>query len=205
MATEQGIIKKISLDAYSRPMKTGIIALTLGEGDRLVRARLCADDQAIMIGTSQGYAIRFDSTLVRPVGRPARGVRGINLRPGDRVVDMAVVRQDDVILTICARGYGKRTAVTEYRATGRGGKGVINIRCTAKNGPVVDMLSVTEEDDLILMTQGGKMVRIPAGQISLIGRSTQGVRCMRLSEGDRIVSSSIVAEEKVAKGNEEDD
>jgi DNA gyrase subunit A len=115
---------------------------------------------------------------------------------------MAVVTENDVILTVCAKGYGKRTAVSEYRSTGRGGKGVINIRCTEKNGRVVDMLPVTEKDDLMLMTQAGKMVRIPAGEISLIGRNTQGVRCMRLAEGDRIVSSSIVAEEKVENGSE---
>lgn len=137
------------------------------------------------------------------MGRSATGVRGIKLRDGDAVVDMVITDDTRSLLTICANGYGKRTAVSEYRLQGRGGMGTIDIRTTERNGKVVNLLAVSETDDIMVVTKDGQIVRTPAGGISTIGRATQGVRCIALNEGDQVVSAAKIASEDVVPGADE--
>jgi DNA gyrase subunit A len=192
MATAKGIVKKTPLEAYSRPQKGGIKALVLDEGDELIGVRLTTGRQEIILGTAMGKAIRFNEEDARPMGRVAHGVRGIRLAGDDRVVDLAIVREGADILTACERGYGKRTTVSDYRLQSRGGQGTINIRATPRNGPVVAVKDVSDDDDLMLMSEDGMVVRIRVSSISVIGRATQGVRLIRLREGDRLVSAAKV-------------
>ncbi len=196
MATRQGVVKRTELEAFSRPKRKGIIALTLDPGDHLIGAALVGDEEEVILGTAEGYAVRFPCRDVRPMGRPARGVRGITLRPGDEVVDLVIPKENTTLFTICEEGYGKRTRFSEYRVTRRGGKGIINIRTTKRNGRVVNLLAVSEEDEVMILTTKGMTVRIPVKGISLIGRDTQGVRCMRLAPGDKVVSASRVVPEE---------
>ncbi len=192
MATALGTVKKTELEQYSRPQKGGIRAIVLDEGDTLIGARLTTGSQQVLLGTANGMAIRFSEEDVRPMGRVTRGVRGILLEEGDRVVDLAVLREGADILTACEKGYGKRTVVDEYRLQTRGGKGLINIRTQPRNGQVVAVKDVSDEDDLMLMTVNGMVVRIPMRSISVIGRATQGVRLIRLESEDRLVSAAKV-------------
>jgi DNA gyrase subunit A len=192
MATAKGTVKKTPLEAYSRPQKGGIKALVLDEGDELIGVRLTTGRQEVILGTAKGKAIRFNEEEARPMGRVAHGVRGIRLAGDDRVVDLAIVREGADILTACERGYGKRTPVSEYRLQSRGGQGTINIRATPRNGAVVAVKDVSDEDDLMMMSEDGMVVRIRVTSISVIGRATQGVRLIRLREGDRLVSAAKV-------------
>jgi DNA gyrase subunit A len=201
-ATAQGLIKKTPLEAYSRPKKGGIIAVGLEEDDRLIGAGLARAGETIVLGTSNGMAIRFIESDVRPMGRSARGVRGIKLREGDEVVDMVITGEDKTILTICENGYGKRTQVSEYRVQGRGGQGLIDIRTTERNGKVVNLLAVTDDDEVMIVTAEGQIVRTRASGISVIGRNTQGVRCIGLNEGDRVVACAVVPAEEPAETTE---
>ncbi|MEN8152235.1 MAG: DNA gyrase subunit A, partial [Planctomycetota bacterium] len=194
-ATERGVVKKTPLAAYSRPMKTGIIALRLDEGDSVIGVRLTEGDQHVMLGTANGKAIRFPEEGIRVTGRVSRGVRGIRLAKDDRVVDLAILKEGFDVLTACENGYGKRTFANEYRVQGRGGSGTINIRTTKRNGRVVGVKAVTDELDVIMMTEAGMTVRIPVAQISVIGRATQGVRLINVKEGDRLLSLAKVAPE----------
>ena len=194
-ATEQGYVKKTVLAAYSRPRENGIRAVALDEGDRLIGVRLLRDHQNVILGTAGGQSIRFDETDARPMGRVARGVRGIKLKGDDKVVSLAVADEHMSILTVCKNGYGKRTALTEYRQQGRGGSGIINIKTTERNGPVVAVLSVEQEDEVMLTTTGGMVVRSPVAGISEIGRATQGVRFITLKDGDEVASCARVPSE----------
>lgn len=237
IATRQGIIKKTALSAYGRPMKGGIIAIRLDDGDALVDVRIVQGDQDLVLSTSGGMAIRFSHEDARPMGRATRGVKGITLTRDETVVGMVVADQDRTLLSICEQGYGKRTpfgpadvaageaagevlpedqnlAVAEeslaeeaaddtadestpgsnmkYRRQRRGGKGLRDIKTTARNGRVVDVLSVSDDDQVLMVTSRGKIQRVRAADISTIGRNTQGVRIIRLDEGDTLVSCAVI-------------
>ncbi|MEQ8768040.1 MAG: DNA gyrase subunit A [Planctomycetota bacterium] len=201
-ATENGIVKKTNLAAYGNPKKGGIIALSLDDDDRLIGVRLVKEGEDVMLGTATGYAIRFPHTDIRSMGRTARGVGGIALRDGDRVVSLMTADEAADVLTICEHGFGKRTPVSDYRSQRRNGMGLIDIKTTERNGRVVGQLPVTGEEEVMIVTQVGMIVRIPVSGISTIGRNTQGVRLIRVDEGDRVVSVAKVfgakEEEEVA-------
>ncbi len=196
MATENGVIKKTSLEAYSRPRKAGINAIEIREGDRLMGCKLTDGSHEILLGTDEGKAIRFHEKEVRPMGRTASGVMGIALDDGVKVVGMVVTaKQDAQILVACESGMGKRTSLEEYRATHRGGKGIITVKVTEKTGRMVTMMEVSDENDLMIITERGVMIRQPVEQIRLIGRATQGVKLIKLDEGDKIASvDKVVAD-----------
>jgi DNA gyrase subunit A len=196
MAARRGVVKKTELSAYANPRAGGIIALTLDEGDELIAVRLTSGRDEVFLATRQGMAIRFEEGEVRPIGRTGRGVIGIDLEEGDEVVAADVVRSGTAILTVNERGYGKRTELEEYRLQGRGGKGIINVRVTEKNGPVVGTLQVQEQDHVMMISQEGKVNRLPVREISVIGRATQGVRLQGLEPNDRVAAvTSLVADE----------
>ena len=196
MAARRGVVKKTELSAYANPRAGGIIALTLDEGDELIAVRLTSGRDEVFLATRQGMAIRFEEGEVRPIGRTGRGVIGIDLEEGDEVVAADVVRSGTAILTVNERGYGKRTELEEYRLQGRGGKGIINVRVTEKNGPVVGTLQVQEQDHVMMISQEGKVNRLPVREISVIGRATQGVRLQGLKPNDRVAAvTSLVADE----------
>ena len=194
-ATRNGLIKKTPLEAYSRPKRGGIIAVGLEGDDRLIGVGLCKPGESIVLGTAQGMAIRFDEADARPMGRQAFGVWGIRPKEGDVVVSMVIASEGQTLLTVCENGYGKRTPVSEYRLQGRGGQGLIDIRTTERNGRVVNLLAVSDEDEIMLITREGQIVRTQAKGISLIGRATQGVRCISLNNGDVLVSCAKIASE----------
>ncbi len=200
MATERGIVKRTKLSAYSHPMKRGIIAIRLNENDRLVSVRMTRDEDGVMLATRGGMAIRFAVGQVRLMGRNTRGVKGISLRDGDSVVGMVVVNEGAGLLAVCENGYGKRTAYKQYRTQKRGGKGLINIKTSKRNGPVVGVLDVRESDELMVVTMGGMVVRMPVSSIREIGRNTQGVRVISLKAGDKLASIARVPVEE--KGEE---
>ncbi|MCK6439168.1 MAG: DNA gyrase subunit A, partial [Planctomycetes bacterium] len=188
--TARGLVKKTALPAYSNVTKKGIRAIKLNEGDRLIDVAVTNGSDEVVIATKQGMSIRFNETDARPMGRVTGGVRGISLREGDEVVDMAVVNRNGTLLTVCANGFGKRTTYDEYRIQKRGGIGLINIRATERNGHVVAAKSIFDGDELMMMTRQGTVIRTKVDQESIraIGRATQGVRLMRVGEGDEIVS-----------------
>jgi len=189
MATKKGIVKKTNLNAYSNPRKGGIIAVNLADDDSLVNVLLTDGKMRIMLATKKGMAVRFDEADVRPIGRSGMGVRGIRLRDDD-VIGMVAASDEDTLLTVTENGYGKRTMAPDYRITNRGGTGVINIICSERNGNVVSVKSVTDDDDIMFITKNGITIRIPAKYISVIGRNTQGARIMRLEENDKVVAAA---------------
>ncbi|MEM2838713.1 MAG: DNA gyrase subunit A [Thermoplasmata archaeon] len=197
-ATRNGLIKKTRLSAYSHVRTTGIIAIKLDEGDELIDTSVTDGTKEIILVTKKGMAVRFDEKDVRPTGRATYGVRGIRLRKGDEVVSMAVVGPDSQLLTVTEKGFGKRSLVSEYRKTRRGGVGVIAIKTGERNGDVVIAKEVSEQDELIVTSQSGMVIRIPAAEVRLIGRATLGVIIMRLKEDDRIcaVATVMSAEEE---------
>jgi len=186
MATKKGVVKKTPLNAYSHPRKGGIIGIQLRENDELVTVRLTPGTLKFILGTKKGHAIRFEETDVRSMGRSATGVRGIRLMKGDEVVGMEVALEHGSLLTITENGYGKRSPIKEYRLIGRGGKGVINIKTTERNGNVVGIKTVKDDDEVMILSKNGIVIRIPVKDISDIGRNTQGVRIMRLKEDDKV-------------------
>jgi len=196
MATAGGTVKKTPLEAYSRPKRGGIIAINLEEGDQLIACELTHGNDEIVVGTRDGLAIRFHEKECRPMGRATQGVRGIKLRKGDRVVGMTVVNDSASLLTVCEQGYGKRTAFSEYRLQGRGGQGIINIRASDRNGKVIAMMTVRDQDDLVMTTSHGMIQRIAVKDLRIIGRATQGVRIIRLKEGDKLQAVARVAPEE---------
>jgi DNA gyrase subunit A len=192
MATEQGVVKKTSLDAFDTRLKGGLIAINLAENDNL-RWVVCTDGaQEIILATRHGMAIRFSEKEVRAMGRTAAGVRGIRLRTGDQVVGMALVEEDIEVLVATHHGYGKRTPAADYRAQSRGGIGLKTMQITPKNGPLVAVRTVRPEDEVMLITDAGQIIRQRVGDIRKTGRSTQGVRLMRLDEGDHIANLARV-------------
>jgi DNA gyrase subunit A len=193
--TKKGIVKKTELTAYGNPRQTGIIALTLDEGDELIRVGVTSGDQDIFLGTRGGLSIRFPETEVRPIGRTGRGVIGIRLDEDDEVVGMAVLTPGACILTVTEKGYGKRTHESEYRTQSRGGRGLINQQVTAKTGRVVGIRQVFEEDDVMVMSNQGNLVRVQVSDVSEIGRNTQGVRLITLAEDQRLVGLVRIEDE----------
>ena len=194
MATKQGVLKKTQLTAFSNPRVGGIIALNLDEGDELIGVGQTDGSLNVFLGTKGGKAIRFPEEKVRAMGRSARGVRGIDLAEGDCVIGMEVVSPGDIILTATEFGFGKRGRVDDYRLTNRGGKGVINIKVTEKSGPVVGIRRVTEDDEFMLITTGGQLIRSRVQDVSIIGRATQGVRLIGVKEGDRVAALARIEE-----------
>jgi len=194
MATKKGQVKKTELTEYSHPRSTGIIALTISEGDALVSVALTDGQQNIFLSTRKGKSIRFPETNVRPMGRTAMGVRGISLGKHDYVIGMDIVHDEFTILTVTEKGYGKRSYVQQYRPQRRGGKGLINIKCTPKRGNVVGMLQVSDTDDIVMITASGKIIRMGMPNIKIIGRNTQGVALQWLSDDDKVVAVARVVE-----------
>ena len=199
MATKKGTVKKTSLANFQNPRSTGIIAVDLKENDELIGVIHTTGDQQIILATKKGMAVRFEEKSVRSMGRAAAGVRGINLKDDDVVI--GTVKADDTrrLLTITENGFGKRTDISEYRLTNRGGIGVRNIICSERNGDVASIMSIQDEDDLIFISKNGIVLRTKAKEISLIGRSTQGSRIMRLSENDKVVSAAKIIKEDSGK------
>ena len=195
MGTRRGVVKKTELAAFSNPRAGGIIAMGVEENDGVIAVRISDGAGELLIATRNGMAIRFSEGEVRAMGRTAYGVRGISLRDDDEVVAMEFVRPGTTVLTLTAHGYGKRTPIDDYRVTGRGGLGIINIQTTERNGRVVGVASVLDSDEVMLITQQGKMLRTSAGTISLIGRNTQGVRLIEMDEEDRAVSLARLEEQ----------
>jgi DNA gyrase subunit A len=223
MATKRGTVKKSTLNEFSNPRSTGIIAINLEDKDELIGAKLTDGKQMIFLASHEGQAILFRETEVRPMGRNAGGVNGMDLDKEDYVVSMDAVQPDfeiikkehkqesqnleelenehikdslmTLMLTVAEKGYGKRTPLAEYRITSRGGKGVVNIKTTDRNGSVVATLQVTEESDVMIITHDGKVIRVHANEIREAGRSTQGVRLLRLEEGDSVAAAAVLQEE----------
>jgi DNA gyrase subunit A len=193
-ATKTGTVKKTDLMAYANPRRAGIIAISLDENDEVIGVRLTDGQQELILSTREGQAIRFKEGDVRPMGRGAGGVRGVTLEEGDVVVGVDVVNPAATLLVVAERGYGKRTEMDEYRLQTRGGKGIITMKTTDRIGKVVGVRMVTDDDDIMLVTDGGKVIRTPVRGISLIGRNTQGVRLIELSEGERVVGVATLAD-----------
>lgn len=198
MITKNGVAKKTNLSEYSRPRDGGIIAINLDDKDTLVSVKLVKTNDQIVVGTKLGMAVKFKESDIRPVGRNARGVRGINLKEGDEVIGALKGTDEESILTLTENGYGKRTKIEEYRLVKRGGIGVINIQCSDRNGKVVNIMRVTDEDGILLISKKGIIIRTRAKDLSVIGRNTQGVRLMKLEAGDKVVSAAKVINEEVA-------
>jgi DNA gyrase subunit A len=191
-ATRQGRVKKTDLDAYSRPQRGGIRAITLDEGDEVMAVRLTDGHREVLLATRQGMAIRFSEEEVRPMGRAAAGVKGIEVEAEDAVIAAEVVEEGAALLTVTERGYGKQTPLDEYRLQGRGGKGIIDIKTGGRNGLVVGLTQVRPGDDILLVTTKGKLIRFPAQDVSSQGRNTWGVRVIDVDADDRVVSLARV-------------
>ena len=194
MATAQGTVKKTALEEFSRPRASGIIALDLAEDDALVGVDITHGDSDIMLFSDAGKVIRFPEQQVRAMGRTARGVRGIRLQSGQKVISLIIAQPEAQVLTATANGYGKRTEITDYPQHGRGGQGVIAIQVTERNGAVIGAALVVEQDEVMLISTGGSLVRIRAAEVSVVGRNTQGVRLIHLSDDDALVGFERVAE-----------
>ncbi|MBU2783894.1 DNA gyrase subunit A, partial [Acidithiobacillus caldus] len=200
MVTAHGVVKKTPLMEYSRPRSQGINAINLDPGDRLVAVCLSDGQREFMLFTRKGMAVRFPEDKVRPMGRTARGVRGISLDADDRVISAQIVDPDQVILTATAKGYGKLTNVEEYRRTNRGGKGVIAIQTNARNGQVVGALAVKESDELMLVSNGGTLIRIAVQGIRRTGRNAQGVRLIQLAPDEQLAGLALIADAQEEAG-----
>jgi DNA gyrase subunit A len=238
MATRQGLVKKTSLDKFSRPMRGGIIAIKLREDDEVVDVAITKKGDEVVLSTAKGMAIRFSEADARPMGRNTSGVKGISLSADDQLVGMVVAEPDATLLTACLNGYGKRTlfgpnspiptveaeeseaadeaaeppvedageddevsSSNRYRMQRRGGKGLRDIKATDRNGPVIGITSVRDDDEILMMTARGKLQRIVAGEISVIGRNTQGVRIMSLDEGDTLAAIVRVPRDEAGNGS----
>ncbi len=205
LATKKGIIKKTTLEAYSRPRQNGVNAITIKEGDQLLEARLTNGNSEVMIAVRSGKAIRFNESIVRPIGRTASGVRGVTLGgKDDEVIGMICVQDEhEDILVVSENGYGKRSKIDDYRITNRGGKGVKTINVTEKTGQLIAIKNVSDDDDLMIITQNGLTIRLAVSSISLLRRATQGVRVINLKDDDRIASVARVDVEEAPESGEE--
>ena len=195
MTTRNGLVKKTDLMAFSRPRSGGIIAITLISGDELIEARLTDGTYNVFLVSAMGKSIRFHEAEVRPSGRTSQGVRGMRLAKGDCIVGMAVLSHGQTLFTLTENGYGKRTSVDEYPIQKRGGKGVITIKTSERNGKVVALLLVEEDDNVMLMTDAGKLIRIPVSGVSVISRNTQGVKLIDIEEGEVVVGAARIEED----------
>jgi DNA gyrase subunit A len=194
MATRDGLVKKTDIMAYSRPRAGGIIALDLAPGDELIAARITDGTRNVFLVSANGKAIRFHEADVRTAGRVSRGVRGLRLESGDRIVGMEVLNHGQTLFAVTENGYGKRTAIDAYPVQRRGGKGVITIKTSQRNGLVVGIALVEDEDDMMLVTNRGMLIRIPIAGVATISRNTQGVTLMDLAPGEKVVSMARLAE-----------
>ncbi|RMG51632.1 MAG: DNA gyrase subunit A [Acidobacteria bacterium] len=192
MVTRKGILKKTQLSEFGNLRSSGLIAMSVDPDDELISTEVTDGKMKIFLATHDGLAILFDESHVRPMGRPAKGVRGIRLRPGDYVVSVCAVRGDEQILSITEKGYGKQTPLGEYRLQSRGGKGVLNVKTTERNGKVVAAMPVTQDDQIMVITTQGKVVRVDVASIRETGRYAQGVRVITLGENDEVASASLV-------------
>jgi DNA gyrase subunit A len=204
MATRKGTIKKTELSDFANIRVGGIIAMGIEEGDELIAAEITDGEKKIFLATHEGMAICFDESDVRPMGRPAYGVRGITLGKDDYVISVAAVTDDTEMLSISEHGYGKRTKLEEYRFQSRGGKGVINMKTSERNGLVVAVLPVTDESQVLIITSQGKLIRVEAKGIRVSGRSTQGVKLIDASDGDSVASASLIEQQQDATGETEE-
>jgi DNA gyrase subunit A len=189
MATQNGVVKKTVLSAYGNPRSTGLIAINLDEEDQLIGVAITSGTDEVILGTQNGMSIRFNEEDVRSMGRVSRGVRGITLREDDKVVGMVIAEKDASLLTVCEKGYGKRTALEDYRTQSRGGIGLINIKTTERNGKVVAIKAVHDDDELMMITANGMIIRTGLEEVREIGRNTAGVRMISLKEGDKLVAA----------------
>jgi DNA gyrase subunit A len=202
MATRNGIIKKTALTAYANPRSTGIRAIVLDEDDEVICARITDGNRHLFLMSQAGKCIRVDEKEFRPLGRVSRGIRGMNL-DGSRLVDMDVIDEGKSILVITRKGFGKRTPSEEYRSQSRGGKGVLNTKVTEKNGDVVGFRQVAEEEEILMITDRGRLIRTPVAPIRQIGRVTQGVKLMDLDEGEQVVDLAVLQESEESREEEE--
>lgn len=197
MVTKNGIVKKTDLSAFSRPRINGIIAIKLIDGDQLIDAKITEGSNDIILATNHGYANRFLEENVRPMGRNSQGVKGISLRSDDKVVAMVVVKREGTLLAISENGYGKRSEISSYKTTKRGSKGVITLKTTTRNGPLISLLEVVDNDDLMIVTKEGMIIRQAVERISIIGRNTQGVKLIELKNNDNVYDiTRIIAEDE---------
>jgi len=203
MATRKGTIKKTELSDFANIRSGGIIAMGIDDGDELIAAEITDGEKKIFLATHEGMAICFDESDVRPMGRPAYGVRGITLGKNDYVISVAAVTDDTEMLSISEHGYGKRTELEEYRFQSRGGKGVINMKTSERNGLVVAVLPVTDDSQVLIITSQGKLIRVEAKGIRVSGRSTQGVKLIDTSDGDSVASASLIEQQQDATGEAE--
>jgi DNA gyrase subunit A len=195
MATKKGLVKKTDLLSYSRPRSAGIVALKIREQDELMTVRLTNGEQDIFLTTINGKSIRFPESDLRSMGRVSAGNIGIRMEPSDEVVGMEILDEGATILTVTQYGYGKRTRTDAYRTQARGGRGILTIKTTERNGPVVYAYQVTDQDQLMIMTESGKIIRLRAADISLIGRNTQGVKLIDLGEGEKVIGVARLMDE----------
>jgi len=194
MATQNGTVKKTDIMAFSRPRAGGIIALDLVPEDELIKAHITDGTQNVFLASAAGKSIRFHESDIRPSGRISRGVRGMRLDVDDRIVGMEAVRYSQTLFAVTENGFGKRTSIDEYPVHKRGGKGVITIKTTQRNGLVVGLLEVQDDQDVMLVTDRGKIIRMPVSNISVISRNTQGVKLIDMESGERVVSAACLAE-----------
>jgi DNA gyrase subunit A len=203
MVTKRGFVKKVALNEFSNPRRVGIIAIGLDKGDRLIDAWLTNGKQDIIIGTRNGFALRFNEKDVRAMGRNARGVKGINLSKGDEVIGMIVIsRSDSSVLVVSDKGFGKRSEIEEYSLRRRGGKGLITVKTSDKNGKLLAIKEVIDNDDIMIVTAKGFLIRQHVKDIRLAGRNTQGVRLIRLQTNDSIAAVARVLAEEGSSGEE---
>ncbi len=200
MATRNGLVKKTDLMEYDNIRKGGLAAVTLRENDELIDVKLTDGNQDIMLSTVNGMAIRFKETDARPIGRVSQGVKGIELDEDDYVIGMEVVTDNTTLLVVTENGFGKRTELEEYKVQTRGGKGILTYRITEKTGKSIGMMLVSEEDDIILISSDGSIIRMKVNEISILGRATQGVTLMRMSEGNNVVSMARMINEECPEG-----
>ena len=192
MATKRGVVKKTQLSEFKSITKKGIVAIKLDKNDELIGVKFTEGERYVILGTSQGMIIAFDEEEVRSTGRATRGVKGVNLRKGDFVVGMDKLRKNAEVLSVTAGGYGKRTSTEEFRSQSRGGRGVINTKVTDKTGEVVGLKVVKSDQELLLITTEGIVIRTDVSDISVIGRNTQGVKLIKVGEGDKVAALATV-------------
>jgi DNA gyrase subunit A len=194
-ATRQGTVKKTLLSAYGNVRTNGLCAINIDKGDELIDVQVCDQNSDIILATKDGMSIRFHQGDVREMGRATTGVKGIELEKGDEVIGMVVVRRDATLLVVSEKGFGKRSELIDYRVQKRGGKGIITLKKTDKTGSIVALKEVIPEDELMMITRHGVIIRLPVDGIRVIGRNTQGVKVMNLDAGDTVVDVARVVKE----------
>ena len=205
MATRKGVVKKCGLSVFSHIRVNGIRAINLDEGDRLIRARITDGHQEIFLGSADGKSIRFSESQVRTMGRATRGVKGMNLAKDDVLVGMEIISEGATILTVSEMGYGKRSPLDDYRKQSRGGKGLITLKTSERNGQVVAVFQVSDDDQLMLIGTSGKIIRLRISGIRTIGRNTQGVRLIGMADGEKVAAVARLAEKEEDNDDINDD